>query len=101
MEAVLDKKDRESLNILYKFNAENIRKIDELKRTIQTWEVGEISGGVRGINENILVNKVKKYKTDEPLMKLISEIINNTVLGNKEKQIAIEKLCLDYDLNWF
>jgi len=30
--------------------------------------VGEISGGVRGINENILVNKVKKYKTDEPLM---------------------------------
>jgi len=30
---------------------------------------------VRGINENILVNKVKKYKTDEPLMKLISEII--------------------------
>jgi len=25
------------------------------------------------------------------LMKLISEIINNTVLGNKEKQIAIEK----------
>jgi len=41
MEAVLDKKDRESLNILYKFNAENIRKIDELKRTIQTWEVGK------------------------------------------------------------
>jgi len=27
MEAVLDKKDRESLNILYKFNAENIRKL--------------------------------------------------------------------------
>jgi len=26
---------------------------------------GEISGRCQSINENILVNKVKKYKTDE------------------------------------
>jgi len=32
--------------------------------------------------------------------KLISEIINNTVLGNKENKL-LWKLCLDYDLNWF
>jgi len=34
-------------------------------------------------------------------MRDISEIINNDKLSNKEKQIGIENLCLEYDLNWF
>lgn len=90
MKSVVNKKESESLYFLHKFNAENIRKIDELNRTIKSWG-----------DEKLLINKIEKYNINEPLMKLIRTIINNSMLGNREKQIGIEKLCLEYDLNWF
>jgi len=39
----------------------------------------------QSINEIFLLIKLKNIKLMNLLMKLISEIINNTVLGNKEK----------------
>ena len=35
------------------------------------------------------------------LMKEIKNIINNNTLNDREKQLGIEILILDYEMNWF
>jgi hypothetical protein len=46
-------------------------------------------------------NKLIKLNIDEPLGKILSEIINNNKISLEARQIAIENACLEYDLNWF
>jgi len=64
--------------------------LTELKRTNTNMGGGGNQWRCQRYKWKYSVNKVKKYKTDEPLMKLISEIINNTVLGNKENKLLLK-----------
>jgi hypothetical protein len=65
--------------------------MDELFRTIKENE-----------QENLIkIKKIENFKSEEPLMININKLINNRILGNKEKQMAIENLGLNYDLYWF
>jgi hypothetical protein len=52
-------------------------------------------------NDNIKLGKIEKYTLkNNPLTTIIDEIIHDEKLNLQQKQLAIEKALLHYDLNW-
>ena len=76
---------------LNEFSPNNVAMFNELINTYSSINMNDISN----------IKKIEKYDLDQPLMKALSDIINNPEIDGERKQIGIEKLCLEYDLNWF
>ena len=90
MKSLFAKKESVTKEMLREYNVANVQKLEVLSEILKSKNATEL-----------LVKKVEKFKVDEPLMTNIYEILHNEKLENREKQIGIEKVCLEYDLNWF
>lgn len=80
--------------LLNLFGAENVSKLELLINTIKDNDFNDIGS-------TDLQNRLDKYNIEGPLMVKIKMILDEKNQDNYTKQIAIEKLSLEYDLNWF
>jgi hypothetical protein len=100
MKYVEDKKSKEYERLLSEFSFDKVININKLLDHINNYKLSLVNSFTDDDNNNV-IKKIDKFKIEDPLMKNINSIINNNLLSNRDKQIGIENLCLDYDLNWF
>jgi len=94
MEGVLMIKNELNERLLNLFGAENVSKLELLINTINENDINKI-----GCSD--LQTRLDKYNVEGPLMEKIKMILDVKNQDNYTKQIAIEKISLEYDLNWF
>jgi hypothetical protein len=92
MKGVLDRKISEREKLLELFGVDNVSNLETLIQSIKVKD---------DINQTELVNKLNRFNTEGALIEQLKVIIDNKELNNYTKQIGIEKLLLEYDLNWF
>ena len=56
---------------------------------------------MEAVKDGIITSKNEKFIVKGPLMSKIDLILNDTTLDANSKQVGIEKLVLEYDLDWF
>ena len=94
MDGVVIIKNELNERLLNLFGPENVSKLELLIKTINENDINKI-----GTTD--LQNRLDKYNVDGPLMEKIKMILDVKNQDNYTKQIAIEKISLEYDLNWF
>jgi hypothetical protein len=77
--------------ILSEFSPNTLKMYSELKNKFQNIDIDKISN----------IKRFERFNDEYPLMKEIKNIINDNTFNDKEKQLGIEKLTLDYEMNWF
>jgi len=101
MGKVIERKISEGRKLLASFSPENITQLETVINIIKKNNV--INPNLdENQNQGLFINRrMEKFKIEGALMVKISEIIKEPSLNSYTKQLAIEKITLEYDLNWF
>ena len=76
-------------DILSDFSPNTLKMYSELKNKFQNINIDKISN----------IKRFERFNDEFPLMKEIKFIIKDKFLNEREKQLGIEKLTLDYEMN--
>jgi hypothetical protein len=75
--------------ILSEFSPNTLMMYNELKNKFQNIDIDKISN----------IKRFERFNDEYPLMKEIKNIIYDNTLNDREKQLGVEKLILDYEMN--
>jgi hypothetical protein len=103
-----DRKSMDNVNIIRELEVEKFKKDVKLDSITKLELIGELIND-KGINliessngKKMYIDRINKFDSDfiNPLSNIIYNILNDNKLTLNEKQLAIEKTSLNYDLNW-
>jgi hypothetical protein len=101
---VLERKESEANKILATFNQDKIVQLESIVNLIKENNRLEDGKNLQAQN-NVKVfygtNKNERFMVEGALMSKINLILSDSSLDANSKQVGIEKLCLEYDLEWF
>ena len=101
MGKVINRKIMEGRKLLESFGPEKITQLETVINIIKGNKNNVINHN-HVDNQGLIINRrMEKFKIEGPLMEKIDQIIQESTINSYTKQIAIEKVALEYDLNWF
>ena len=102
MVTVINRPNDESRRLLKSFGADKITKLETLINILKNRNDSKYHNLVDDKGLSIgLDRRMEKFNIEGPLMEKINTIIQDSIMDNHTKQIGIENVALEYDLNWF
>src|ERR1700733_1958978 len=100
MKLVKRSKEEDTVNLKRNINLDSILKLQEIIDKIEKEFPLDSLLNNKNKNNGIKLGKVEKYNLEKnPLTKIIAEIINNNKFNLRDKQLAVDKALINFDLN--